>query len=79
MKTLRFFVVLAALTAFAVTGVAMAADMYYVVKDKSGNMKVVDKKPDDKDMIVKGPYKSEKKAKQILELQQSMKDEKKAK
>jgi hypothetical protein len=67
MKVFRFVVVLVALAAFALTGVAVAGGMYYVVKDKMGTVKVVDQKPQDPGMVVKGPFKSKDEAKKALD------------
>lgn len=69
MKAVRLLVVLVALMAFTVTGAALAAggDMYYVVKDKQGNMKVVDKKPADPGEMMKGPFKSKEAAKKAMD------------
>lgn len=56
-KMLRLFVIVAALVAFGTATVAVADD-FYVVKDASGKISVVDKKPADAKSIVKGPFKS---------------------
>jgi hypothetical protein len=66
MKTFRLIVAIVALTAFAFSGVALAADTYYVAKDKAGKMVVVNKKPADVKMVVKGPFKSMEEAKAAL-------------
>ena len=67
MKMFRFLVLAVALTAFAFSGVAVAGDMFYVVKDNMGAMKVVEKKPQDAGMIVKGPFKSKDAAQDALQ------------
>ncbi len=54
-KMVRCIIVLTALFAFALATVAVAAD-FYVVKDATGKMSVVDKKPADEKSIVKGPF-----------------------
>ena len=54
-KLIRFVVVVVALTCFGIASFAVAAD-FYVVKDASGKMAVVDKKPDDAKSVVKGPF-----------------------
>lgn len=58
MKSFRLIVAIVALTAFAISGVALAADAYYVVKDPAGKIVVVDKAPTDASSIVKGPFKT---------------------
>ncbi|MFC1835191.1 hypothetical protein ACFL2Q_10715 [Thermodesulfobacteriota bacterium] len=66
MKTFHLIVAIVALTAFAFSGVALAADTYYVAKDAAGKMMVVNKKPADAKMVVKGPFKSSDEAKAAL-------------
>lgn len=56
-RMLCCIIALVALFAFAMSTVAVAAD-FYVVKDASGKMSVVDKKPADEKSIVKGPFKT---------------------
>lgn len=56
-KVVRFFVAVVALVAFGMVTMSVAAD-YYAVKDASGKISVVDKKPADEKSIVKGPFKS---------------------
>ncbi|MGO9116335.1 MAG: hypothetical protein ACLQPD_01860 [Desulfomonilaceae bacterium] len=60
-KTLRCCIIMVALIAFGMATVAIAAD-FYVVKDASGKMMVVDKKPADAKSIVKGPFKTKEEA-----------------
>jgi uncharacterized protein YcfJ len=60
-KALTLLVVIAALAAFGVASVAVAAD-FYVVKGKGGALTVVDKKPADAKSVVKGPFKTKKEA-----------------
>jgi hypothetical protein len=67
MKAFRLIIAIVALTAFAFAGVAIAAGTYYVAKDASGKMMVVDKAPADAKMIVKGPFKTMDEAKKALE------------
>lgn len=67
MKVFRFLVVLVALTAFALSGVVMAAGTYYVVKDKTGSMMVSDQKPADMSSVVKGPFKSKEEAQKAMD------------
>ena len=64
MKSLRLAVVVVALVAFGLTGVALAAD-YYVVK-KGDAMSVVDQKPADEKSIVKGPFKTKDEAEKAM-------------
>jgi hypothetical protein len=52
MKLSRIFLVCAVL--FALCSVAFAAE-YWVIKDKSGKMMIVESKPADPAVIVKGP------------------------
>jgi len=56
----RLMVVVAALIAFGVAGVVVAADPgeFYVTKDAAGKVSIVDKKPADAKSIVSGPYKT---------------------
>ena len=68
MKTFHLIVAIVALTAFAFAGVAIATGTFYVVKDAAGKMMVVDKKPADVKMVVKGPFKSMEEAKKALEV-----------
>ncbi len=56
-KALKIGVIVVALVAFALAGVAVAQE-FYVVKDKAGKTAVVDKKPADAASIVKGPFKT---------------------
>ncbi len=56
-RKLRCCIILVALIAFGMATIAVAAD-FYVVKDASGKMSVVDQKPADAKSIVKGPFKS---------------------
>jgi hypothetical protein len=64
-KMIRLIVVVVALVAFGMAGMAAAAD-FYVAKDKTGKMAVVDKKPDDAASIVKGPFKTKDEAEKAL-------------
>lgn len=64
-KLIRSLVVLVALICFGVASVAIAAD-FYVVKDASGKMSVVDKKPDDVKSVVKGPFPSKDEAEKVM-------------
>lgn len=66
MKAFRLIIAIVALTTFAISGVALAADTFYVAKDVSGKMVVVDKAPADAKMIVEGPFKSMEEAKAAL-------------
>lgn len=54
-KLIRAIVVVVALISFGFATLAIAAE-FYVVKDASGKMAVVDKKPDDVKSVVKGPF-----------------------
>jgi hypothetical protein len=54
-KLIRSIVVVVALISFGFATLAIAAE-FYVVKDASGKMAVVDKKPDDVKSVVKGPF-----------------------
>ncbi len=56
-KIFRCCIVAVALIAFGMGTLAFAAD-FYVVKDASGKMMVVDKKPADAKSVVKGPFKT---------------------
>lgn len=57
-KLLRLMVVVIALVAFGLATMAVAAE-FYVVKDAAGKkLSVVDKKPADAKLIVKGPFKT---------------------
>jgi hypothetical protein len=56
-KMVRLIVVLVALVAFGMATLAVADD-FFVVKDASGKISVVDKKPADAKAIVKGPFKT---------------------
>ncbi len=60
-KTIRCCIIMVALIAFGMATLAIAAD-FYVVKDASGKMMVVDKKPADAKSIVKGPLKTKEEA-----------------
>ena len=60
-KTIRCCIIMVALIAFGMATMAIAAD-FYVVKDASGKMMVVDKKPADAKSIVKGPFKTKEEA-----------------
>ena len=64
-RIIRLIVVVVALVAFGMAGLAVAAD-FYVVKDTAGKMSVVDKKPDDAKAIVKGPFKTKADAEKAL-------------
>lgn len=64
-KLVRSIVVLVALICFGAATVAIAAD-FYVVKDASGKMAVVDKKPDDVKSVVKGPFPSKDEAEKAM-------------
>jgi hypothetical protein len=68
MKTFHLIVAIVALTAFAFSGVAIATGTFYVAKDAAGKMMVVDKKPANAKMVVKGPFKSMEEAKKALEV-----------
>ena len=67
MKAFRLIIAIVALTAFAISGVAFAADTFYVAKDAAGKIVVVDRAPADAKSIVKGPFKSIDEANQALE------------
>ena len=56
-KMVKLAVILVALVAFGMATLAVADD-FYVVKDASGKVSVVDKKPADAKAIVKGPFKT---------------------
>jgi hypothetical protein len=60
-KTIRCCIIMVALIAFGMATMAIAAD-FYVVKDASGKMMVVDKKPADAKSVVKGPFKTKEEA-----------------
>ncbi len=60
-KTIRCCIIMVALIAFGMATMAIAAD-FYVVKDASGKMMVVDKKPADAKSIVKGPFNTKEQA-----------------
>lgn len=60
-KTIRCCIIMVALIAFGMATLALAAD-FYVVKDASGKMMVVDKKPADAKSVVKGPFKTKEEA-----------------
>ncbi len=64
-KILRLIVVVVALVAFGMVGMASAAD-FFVVKDKAGKVAVVDKKPDDAKAILKGPFKTKEEAEKAV-------------
>jgi hypothetical protein len=66
MKAFRLIIAIVALTAFAISGVAFAADTFYVAKDVAGKIVVVDKAPADAKSIVKGPFKTIDEANQAL-------------
>ena len=56
-KMVKYVVVVVALLAFGMATMAIAAE-FYVVKDASGKVVVVDKKPDDQKSILRGPFKT---------------------
>jgi hypothetical protein len=64
-KTLRCCIIVAALIAFGMATVAVAAE-FYVVKDAAGKMTIVDKKPADAKSIVKGPFSAKAEAEKEL-------------
>jgi hypothetical protein len=64
-KLVRSIVVLVVLVCFSAATVAIAAD-FYVVKDASGKVAVVDKKPDDAKSVVKGPFPSKAEAEKAM-------------
>jgi hypothetical protein len=66
-KTIRCCVIMVALIAFGMATMVIAAD-FYVVKDASGKMMVVDKKPADAKSIVKGPYKTKEEADKAMKV-----------
>ncbi len=65
-KLVRVLVVMISLLAFAMATTAFAADEFFVVKEASGKMAVVDKKPADEKSIVKGPFKTKAEAEAAL-------------
>lgn len=68
MRTLRLIVFVAALVAFGMTTLSMGAE-FYVIKSRSGLLKVVDHKPKGGATVVKGPFGSREEAdKAIKEL-----------
>ena len=54
-KISRLAVVTTVLVAFVLGTVAVAAE-FYVVKDASGKVSIIDQKPADAKLIVKGPF-----------------------
>ncbi len=54
-KLIRTIVVAVALISFGFATLSIAAE-FYVVKDATGKMSVVDKKPEDMKSVVKGPF-----------------------
>ncbi|MGB9617836.1 MAG: hypothetical protein ACP5M0_02915 [Desulfomonilaceae bacterium] len=67
-KMVRSVCIAAALCAFVLTSVAVAAE-FYVVKDASGKVSVVDQKPADAKSIVKGPFPTKADAEKELKAQ----------
>lgn len=65
MKTLCLIVLAGALAVFSLTSMA-EADEYYVVKSRSGVLRVVDHKPTGQATVVKGPFKSLEDARKAL-------------
>ncbi len=60
-KMIRCCIIMVALIAFGMATLAIAED-FYVVKDASGKMMVVDKKPANAKSVVKGPFKTKEEA-----------------
>ncbi len=56
MQTLKVLVVTVALCAFALTGFALAADQYWVVKNQKGQVMILDQKPGRDYKVIKGPF-----------------------
>ena len=65
-KAVRFIVVMVALMAFASATVAVAASEFYVAKDAQGKVSILDKKPADATLIVKGPFASKAEAEKAI-------------
>lgn len=65
MKTLRLILVVFVVTAFCFTNAAFAED-YFLVKSKSGILRIVDHNPRGGATVVKGPFKSKEEAQQAL-------------
>jgi hypothetical protein len=64
-KMVRLFVIVAALVAFGMANMAVAAD-FYVAKDAAGKISVVDTKPADAKSVVKGPFKTKEDAEKAM-------------
>ncbi len=64
-KMVRLAVVMLALV-FGLSTSALAADEFYVVKDAAGKTMVVEKKPADAKLVVKGPFKTKADAEKAL-------------
>ncbi len=67
-KMIRTVLLCVALVAFVFSSFALAAE-YYVVKDASGKVSVVDQKPADAKSIVKGPFSTKEDAEKEMKAQ----------
>jgi hypothetical protein len=65
MKTLRLILVVFVVTAFSFTNAAFAEE-YFLVKSRSGILRIVDHNPKGGATVVKGPFKSKEEAQQAL-------------
>lgn len=65
MKTLRLILVVFVVTVFFFTNAAFAEE-YFLVKSKSGILRIVDHNPRGGATVVKGPFKSKEEAVQAL-------------
>ncbi|MFA4987462.1 MAG: hypothetical protein WC712_12835 [Candidatus Brocadiia bacterium] len=65
MKTLRLILLVFVVTAFFFTNAAFAEE-YFLVKSKSGILRIVDHNPRGGATVVKGPFKSKQDAQQAL-------------